>query len=370
MRFAPRLLMLCLGAAVAGPLPAAEKPSIIPALADMPAASQRLAPVLLRFEADFRSVEHTYDVTAGPAREAALRSLYRGWQARLAEFDYAALGLEDQVDYALLKRELAYRLTQLDFERARYEQAAPLLPKVDTLIALAEARRALQYADARGSAATLDAARKALGELKARIDRNKANAPVQSPIVAFRAARLLDGVRSDLKEWYTFYNGYDPDFTWWNRQPYEALDKQMEAYAKVLRDELADASNPETIIGDPIGRDALEAGLRHEMIPYTPEQIVALAERELAWSQGEMTKAAREMGYDDWHQALEKIKQDSPPLGDQPKLVVQLADEAIDYVTKNDLVTVPEPAKRDWRMTMLTPEYRVQAPFFRGCEGS
>ncbi|WP_162140737.1 DUF885 family protein [Arenimonas oryziterrae] len=368
MRLAPRLLTFCLGAALAGPIAAADNPIAVPSLAAMPVNAQRLAPVLLRFEADLASVEHTHDVTAGPQREAALRSFYQGWQLRLREFDYATLALEDQIDFALLQRELNYRLQQLDFERRRYDQAAPLLPKVDTLIALAEARRALQYADARHSAATLDAARKTLADLQSRIDHDAKSAPVQSPIVAYRAARLLDGVREDLKDWYTFYNGYDPEFSWWNKQPYEALDRQMESYAKLLRDKLAGASDPETIIGDPIGRDALEAGLQHEMIPYTPEQIITLAERELAWCQGEMSKAAKDMGYSDWHQALEKIKLDSPPLGEQPKLVVQLADEAIDYVTRNDLVTVPELAKRDWRMTMLTPEYQLQAPFFLGGE--
>lgn len=368
MRLASRWLMLCLGAALAGPAFAAQVPASIPTLAEMPANTQRLAPVLLRFEADLASIEHTHDITAGPQREAALRGLYQGWQARLGEFDYRSLALEDQVDLALLNRELAYRLKQLDFERQRYVQAAPLLPRVDSLIELAEARRALKYADARGSAETLDAARKALARLQSSIERDKKSAPVTDPIVAFRAAKLLDGVRGDLKEWYTFYNGYDPSFTWWNRQPYEALDKEMSAYAKVLRDELAGASDPETIIGDPIGRDALDAELRHEMIPYTPEQIVVLAERELAWSQAEMAKAAKQMGYDDWHQALEKIKGDGPALGDQPKLVVQLADEAIDYVTKNQLVTVPELARRDWRMTMLSPEYQLQAPFFLGGE--
>ena len=52
-----------------------------------------------------------------------------------------------------------------------------------------------------------------------------------------------------------------------------------------LRDKLAGANDPETIIGDPIGRDALVADLRHELIAYTPEQLIELAERELAWCQ-------------------------------------------------------------------------------------
>jgi uncharacterized protein (DUF885 family) len=142
----------------------------------------------------------------------------------------------------------------------------------------------------------------------------------------------------------------------------------MDAYGKFLRDDLAGAKNPETIIGDPIGRDAVEAALRYEMIPYSPEQIVQLAERELAWCQAEMTKAAAAMGFADWHDALEKIKRDGPAVGGQPQYVVKLASEAIDFVESNNLVSVPELAKRDWRMTMLSPEYQLQAPFFLGGE--
>ena len=87
MRHASRLLVWCLGVAIAGPVSAAQVPSNIPELADMPAGTQRLAPVLLRFQADLDSVEHTHDITAGVDRENALRGFYRGWQARLAEFD-------------------------------------------------------------------------------------------------------------------------------------------------------------------------------------------------------------------------------------------------------------------------------------------
>lgn len=361
-----RLLAIALGAALA--LPAAvpaQAPSLVPALADMPASTQRMAPVVARFRADLASLERVNDITAGVTREAALRRLYTGWQARLAEVDAAGLGLEDQVDHALLKRDLAYRLGQLDFARERYRQAAPLLPGVDALIALAEARRSLAYPDARASAETLDRSRRELAALQARLEKDP-KALGTSPIVANRAARLLDGVRSDLKEWYGFHAGYDPQFSWWARQPYEALDKQMEAHAKLLRDKLAGANDPETIIGDPIGRDALVADLRHELIAYTPEQLIELAERELAWCQREMEKAAAEMGQSDWRQALEIVKSRHPAPGEQPKLVVELADEAIAYLEKNDLVTVPELAKRDWRMTMLTPEYQLQAPFFLG----
>lgn len=361
-----RLLAICLAAALAAP--AIAQPSgegLAPALAEMPANTQRLAPVVARFRSDLASLERVRDITAGPRREAALRELYQAWQARLAEIDATGLALEDRIDHALMARELAYRLEQLDFARGRYREAAPLLPGVDALIALAEARRALEYPDGRASADVLDRSRRALADLQTRLDKDP-KALGTSPIVAFRAARLLDGVRGDLRQWHGFHAGYDPDFSWWTRQPYEALDKQLEASAKLLRDKLAGADNPETIIGDPIGREALRAGLRHELIPYTPEQLMQLAERELAWCQRELAKAAREMGQDDWRAALEIVKSRHPAPGEQPKLVVELADEAIAFMEENQLLTVPELAKRDWRMTMLTPEYQLQAPFFLG----
>ena len=360
-----RLLASCLAAALAFPAVAGALPSLAPPLAQMPVQTQVMAPVVARFRADLASLERVHDTTAGTRREAALRRLYTDWQQRLAQIDPAGLSSEDRLDHALFRRDLAYRLEQLDFRRGRVTDAAQLLPGVAALVDLAEARRALQYPDGRTSAATLDKTRQQLADLQARLEKDP-KALGTSPILAYRAAGLLDGVREDLKEWHGFHAGYDPEFTWWTRQPYEALDKQLEAHAKLLRDKLAGASDPETIIGDPIGRDALLAALQHELIPYTPEQLMDLAERELAWCEAELAKAAAEMGAKDWKAALEQVKALHPAPGDQPRLVVELADEAIDYLVANDLVTVPELAKRDWRMTMLSPEYQLTAPFFLG----
>ncbi len=37
--------------------------------------------------------------------------------------------------------------------------------------------------------------------------------------------------------------------------------------------------------------------LEYEMIPYTPEELVEIANKEFAWCEGEMKKASRELGY-------------------------------------------------------------------------
>ena len=90
--------------------------------------------------------------------------------------------------------------------------------------------------------------------------------------VANRAARTVQGLRNTLKNWYSFYNGYDPLFTWWNAEPYKAVDTALEKYSIFILDKLVGIKPDDktTIIGDPIGREALLDELHHEMIPYTP----------------------------------------------------------------------------------------------------
>jgi uncharacterized protein (DUF885 family) len=338
--------------------------SLIPAKVDIPSQNHQMALLIQRFQADLNSTLHTHDIVAGKHREVALRSLYQGWLVLLNEYNYKNLSLEDQVDYALLKRTLNHQITQLDFETARNQQALELLPGIAPLIELAEQRRALLPLQPVLSAKLLDEATELLQKQQSALTNNNST----SPIVALRASKLLKAFRDNLKDWDTFYNGFAPAYTTYDAKAYETLDKQMESYGLFLRDTIAGASNPETIIGDPVGRDAIEAALRLEMIPYSPEQIVQLAEMELSWSQAEMQKAAKQMGFDDWHQALEKIKLDGPAPGEQPEFVVKLAKEAIDFIEQKDLVTIPELSKHDWRMTMLTPEYQLQAPFFLGGE--
>ena len=50
---------------------------------------------------------------------------------------------------------------------------------------------------------------------------------------------------------------------------------------------------------------------RDNMIPYTPEQLIALANKEFAWCEEEMKKASRALGFgDDWKKALEHTQAD------------------------------------------------------------
>lgn len=115
------------------------------------------------------------------------------------------------------------------------------------------------------------------------------------------------------------------------------------------------------------GRDGLIRDLADEMIPYTPEQLIALGEREYAWTVAEMIKASREMGLgDNWKAAVEKVKEMHVAPGRQPEMVRDLLFYAIDYLRKDDLITVPAVAAESLRMVMLSPERQLTSPFFLG----
>lgn len=334
--------------------------------------ASRLRPLITRYQADREALEHVRSLVDdgreplyAPRRAQLRAGLVADWQARLAALDADALNQDDRLDRLLLQRELALDATAQAFGKERYEAMRGLLPGYDDLVALLEDRRDLRQADPRRSADTLERVRR---DLEARATRLTAEsgAPNVSPTIALRAAQHAAALRRGLKDWHTYQSGYDPQFSWWVDAPYAALDKQLETQVTLLRDTLGGAADPETLRADPIGDAAIAKALAAEGVDYSPAELMAAAEKELAWCQAEMDKAAREIGAQDWRDALERVKQRHVAPGEQPGLVVELADEAVHFLEARDLLTVPDGAKRDWRMTMLTPEYQLQAPFFLG----
>jgi hypothetical protein len=299
----------------------------------------------------------------------------------------------------------------------------------------------------------------------------------------------VDLLRSGLSEWFNFYNGYDPLFTWWMGLPYKQADAALQAYAALLRDKVAVADlaasdmpvpAPAAIVPAPAprfgsvpdlqeilslpqdemsaivqrfrgagggrggrggdtppgesvtrdrkfyedwlaalqtldfdtlsrnaqvdylyirkaaeqqlarvgvtlpanpprktdqtgipgaarGRQGLIFDLQDEFIPYTPEELIALAEKEFAWCEVEMKRASRQMGFGDvWKKALERVKEIHPPPGGQVRVVRDLMFQAVDYLRARDLLTVPAVAAESLRMNMMTPERQLVNPFFTG----
>ena len=365
----------------------------VPAKPDLDSFPSELQPAIERFESDLRSIERRYSLSVSPSRAARLKQFYTEWLGSLSNWDFSALSLEGKVDYVLFRNQLQYELRSLDIKASQFAEMEPLIPFAKIIAEFDDGRRRMETVDARHAAELVARIKKQVDETRQAVavglkpeteaakggaakpqesarPQEKKTEPIRTQkFVANRAAAAITTLRNSFKSWYTFYNGYDPMFTWWVAEPYKEADKALEDYRVFLREQVvgAKADDKEAIIGDPIGRDALMVELAHEMIPYTPEELIALAKKEMAWCDAEMVKASRELGYgDDWHRALEHVKSQTVEPGKQPEMIRKLAVDAEAFVDQTGFVTVPPLAKEDWGMIMMTPDRQLVTPFFTG----
>jgi len=376
-----------------------------------------MRPIIEYYVADRGSLQRSFFINNSPARRERFRKFYSDALERIQKLNFDAMSEEGKVDYILFRNQLDHELRQLDIEEKQQTEIAPLIPFGKTIVDLEEARRRMEPIDSAKTAVTLNNLKKQVDDTRRQVEAGLRGGETSDAIrpkktVAFRAVNAINSLRGNLRNWYTFYNGYDPVFTWWAEQPEKELDDALAGYAALLNERIvgvrtggssgpqgqqgagqrggaapgaasgqggagaqrpgaapARAGDTSDIIGDPIGRDALISELQYEMIPYTPEELIEFANKEFAWCENEMKKASRELGYgDDWKQALDHVKNTYVEPGKQPEMIRDLALEAIKYVDDHDLITVPQLARDTWRMEMMTPERQLVSPFFLGGE--
>jgi uncharacterized protein (DUF885 family) len=327
----------------------------------------RLRGMIEKFEEDYGAFNRFYTAYTSPNRAARMRELYQEYLTALGRQNFDSLNQDERVDHILFRNYLDHELKELARYEAQLSEMTALIPFAKTISDLEDSRRRLESPDGAKMAATLDELARDISALPRTID----SSVKPKRTVAARAARTVQQLRVTLRNLYNFHAGYDPQFTWWNEQPYKKADDALDAYNKYVLDKVVGIrpDDKTTIIGDPIGREALIEELKFEMIPYTPEELVEIANKEFEWCIAEFKKASREMGFgDDYMKAIEAVKRKYVEPGKQPALIRDQAREAIEYVKKNDLVTVPRVAEESWRMEMMSPERQLVAPFFLGGE--
>lgn len=332
-------------------------------------APSRLRPVIEAHGQDVGAYRRFYSAETSPARYEKFKSLYTQQLSELAKVPFGKLQHHEKVDLLLFQNYLQRELRELERYRGQLAEMEPIIPFMRVISDLEDERRRLESIDPQEKAVVLDTLAKQIAALRKDIESGKITRPKRT--TAYRAVRTLRSLRATLKNWFDFHNAYDPQFTWWNKKPYEAADAALQKYTEFVSKELVGIAPDDTttIIGDPIGREALIEELRFEMIPYTPEELIEIANREFEWCIAEFKKASREMGFgDDYMKAIEAVKRKYVPPGKQPELIRDQAREAIEYVKEHNLVTVPKKAEETWRMEMMSPERQLVAPFFLGGE--
>ena len=316
---------------------------------------------------DESALERFYNIKSSPTRVDRFNKYYNGQLTDLKKVKFDSLDHAGQVDYILLKHHLESEQRRLMIDARVDAESAKIRPFSPQIIALCEARQQMKSINAEQCAISMKTLADEIKKVRSDIDKGLK----LDKTIAFRGANILDDEKRKLEEWFKFYNGYDPMFSWWVQKPYEDTHKILESYIAFVREKLVGIKegDKDTIVGSPIGIQGLKDELEAELINYTPQELLTIAEKEFAWCDAEMKKASQEMGFgDDWKKALEKVKNDHVEPGKQPEFIRELALEAIDYMKKNDLMTVPPLAEETWRMIMMSPERQKVSPFFLGGE--
>lgn len=328
-----------------------------------------LSPFINQYQSDETMLNRKYSLKRSEEYLQRMDRFYASWLAKLKALPFAKLSVNERVDYTLLKRDIRVDAAASQAAHVEFKTSSFTVPFAKTIVDFEQKRRVGKQQDGPTTAANFKQLITAIDNTTKAVRNGQLTV---TPMQANWAQQTVNQYITVFTEAYKFYDGYDPQFTKATKEVYPDVLKALREYATELG-KTAKLSNAKDdgsgILGNPIGRTALLAGLKDEMIAYTPEQIEAIAMREFAWCDAEMLKASNQMGFgNDWKKALEKVKTDYPALGKQPELVYELANEAIDFVEQNKLITVPALAKEGWRMRMLSPQEQLFAPFFLGGE--
>ncbi len=332
-----------------------------------------MRPLLERFVTDRSILNWKYNIPLSENDQTRIESFYYEWQKKSSELNFDTMSLDGQIEFRLFKNLLDYELRKIELQKKRYQEISVYLPFAQIIVKLEEERRKTDKIDGKLAADQLNLLLSQISGTQKNLEKElkeNRNSNRFRKTVVLRAVREGRNLKNSLRRWFRYYNGYDPLATWWLEDIYDKTDKELDRYLTFLIEKVVGIKGNENdgpVIGDPIGREALLVELENELISYTPEQLIEAGKNEYQWCKAEMIKASRELGFDqDWLKALEHVKTLHVKPGEQPYLIRDLAWEAVDFLEKNDLISIPELAKETWKIEMMSPERQKVNPFFTG----
>ncbi len=325
--------------------------------------------IMVKYNADYGNLSRFYIIQNSPERRQRLLSTVNAYIDTLDKLNFEKLNTETKVDYILFNRDLHEQQHQLEKEASEYNSVKEWFPFADSIYAYEKLRRRGAVLNAQKLAGDLYNWNSQIQDLQKKLSEQSSI----SVDAGERAKGTVNGLQYALKSIFDFYNGYDPMFTWWVPQSYKQTDSLLTVYADSIKAKEKSTSiqkkDHSGIKGNPIGMEELKRRLQYEMIDYTPEELVAIANKEFAWCSKEMLKASNDMGFgNNWKAALEKVKESYVPPGEQPTAMLKLYNESVDFIEQHNLITLPPLAKETWRMRMMTPKQQRVNPFFTGGE--
>ncbi|MFD2035010.1 DUF885 family protein [Belliella marina] len=331
--------------------------------------AQSLYTELESYKADLSTLNRKYTNRHSEEYFERIDRHYSDWLNQLDKIDFGDLDRDAQIDYLIFKNKLTKDRYFHQQSYASYKDVMHVASFSGPLSDFYTQRRKGTKPDAQKLAGVFKETTEKVKSLHRSLEKSS---PFDSWQKAELASDAIHSLQSNVEEAFGFYNGYDPEFSWWMKMPFEELNESLTAYKTFLKEHYQNTlvkDDGSGIIGKPIGKIALEKELEFEYIPYSPEELIAEAEKQFAWCEEEMLKASNELGYgNDWKAAIEYVKNTYVAPGTWPEDIYFLAEEAIQFLEDRDLITIPELAKETWRMRMMSPEAQRINPFFLGGE--
>lgn len=345
----------------------------IPSAGDLYAISdssedENIEVLITIFDQDRAVLNRKYSLSHSREYFNRFEEFYEEWLTRLDNYDYNSLSRGERADYHLLNSHIKRRAYFLQRDKEQFLAIEQWLPDLESVLNFINDRRRGTKPDGQQVAGLMDQ----WAEQTQSLQQDLESSPPLLKKDANAAHEALEDIRDNIKDAYTFYHGYDVDFTWWTEKPYEELDRVLKEYSETINeyfDTEAEQLDDSGIVGTPIGEEEIIRRLEFEMISYTPQELIDIAEHQFAKAEQEMLKASQELGYgDDWHAALEHVKEAYVEPGRKPELIMDLYNQSMDFIEDLDYLTIPDLAKEVWRMQMMTPERQLINPFFTGGE--
>lgn len=329
-----------------------------------------MAEFINQFREDRGALERYYHIDASPVHRQRMLTFYQSYRDSIRQIDYPAMSVSDQADHHLLLREIEDQESRLKKEAEYYDSLYEWIKPGVPLYEYETLRRRGHRLDGEKLSADFFQSQRGYAQLQDRLK----NEHVQfSQKEIHFMNQVLEGQKEVLKSLQDFYGGYDPSYDWWMNKPLRELNQEIDAFGKIMQSRLDSTGmiqdDGSGITGIPVGREELLRQLARDLIPYTPEELIALAEKEFAWCDAQLLEASKAMGYGtDWKAAQEKVKQSYVPPGQQPEMLLRLYDESLEFLKEHDLLTIPPLAEETWRMNMLSARRQLVSPFFLGGE--
>ena len=204
--------------------------------ADLDHSKSEMRPLIERYAADRGNILRFYNIPSSADRRARLRKFFEETKGALEAQNFDAMSQDGKVDYILFRNDLDHELRKLALDEKEEAENDVYLPFASLIIQLEEARQHMNPLDPVQAAQTLGRLNKDV-EAARQITDSKLRAETgikaaqERRIVGNRAATEAAQLRGTLRTWFTFYNGYDPMFTWWDEEAYRTVDTTLQSYA-------------------------------------------------------------------------------------------------------------------------------------------